>query len=193
MAPPGAWVVLVCGPRWLASLSQQLNNMQQIINALALLLSVPQCGVFLGGVKGRVPGNRRNAWLALAFAHAVAAELSIDFPVSIANDKWSPSKDAARKFIGTIAELTMGNYLKQQPDLRADRIKERANLMGLMLAAPDASQIRQTSVAAVVELMNQKMLAADPDFRPFDPAVFGWSETPSSTSTDPDIISFDEV
>ena len=167
--------------------------MQQIYNALSVLLSVSQCGVFLGGVKGRVPGNRRNAWLALAFAHAVAAELSIDFPVSISNNKWSPSADAARKFLGTIAEMTMGNYLKQQPDLRADRIKERANLMGMMLAAPDASQIRQTSVAAVVELMNQKMLAADPDFRPFDPAVFGWSETPSSTSTDPDIISFDEV
>jgi len=164
--------------------------MQQILNGVSLLLAVPQCGVFNGAVKGVMPSNRRNAWLALAFAWAVARQSSVEFPVRAGEPEASYTTGKPAKFLLSLAEATMGNYQKDRPTVRQERINQRAAFMAKFLAKPDVSLFRHDSVAAVVEQMNLKMLKDKPGFSPFDPADFGWGGDVPAPAED---VSFDAV
>ena len=164
--------------------------MQQILNAVSLLLAVPQCGVFNGAVKGVMPSNRRNAWLALAFAWAVARQSNIEFPVKPGDPAESYTTGKSAKFLAALAEATMGNYQKDRPSVRKQRIDDRVNYIAHFLTNADVSGFRHDSVAAVVEQMNVKMLAAKPEFTPFDPSDFGWGGDVPAPADD---FSFDAV
>lgn len=164
--------------------------MQQILNAVSLLLAVPQCGVFNGAVKGVMPSNRRNAWLALAFAWAVARQSNAEFPVKPGEPAESYTTGKSAKFLIALAEATMGNYQKDRPAVRKQRIDDRVHYIANFLSNPDASGFRHDSVAAVVEQMNVKMLTARPDFTPFDPSDFGWGGDVPAPADD---FSFDAV
>jgi hypothetical protein len=164
--------------------------MQQILNAVSLLLAVPQCGVFNGAVTGVMPSNRRNAWLALAFAWAVARQSNVEFPVKAGEPVDSYTTGKSAKFLIALAEATMGNYQKDRPTVRQERINQRASFIAQFLAHAEVSGFRHDSVAAVVEQMNIKMLAAKPDFTPFDPSVFGWGGDVPAPADD---FSFDAV
>lgn len=153
------------------------NATQQLLAALRVLFSVPQLGVWFGAVpKGQTPRkDKRAARTVLMFAHAIATERGLAVP--------SGNGKSFHEFVAALAEITMGErYLAGYPEARMARIQSRENLIRVMAQDPtDASQVRFDTVAAVVTDINQRMLAHDPEFMPFEVEAFGYESAATDT------------